>query len=312
MLNQFQTNNPHVPSSLPEGLWIVATPIGNLGDITDRARDALRCADRVFCEDTRRTLALLSALGISASSRLERLDAHTSSEQIRFLAEKIKSGGSYAVVTDAGTPGISDPGSHLVAQAHRLGVRVIPLPGASAVVSLLSVSGFQETEFTFHGYFPRKRPDQSQALSDALTSAVAGTALHIWYESPQRIRKMLELLAETFPENQVVVGKELTKLHERLFVGTASGVCASVIQELDKEGELGEWGVVVRFTAPEKGKEEDVFDSSQDWVKALYCLLDAHVSVSVSSKLVSQRFGIGKKQSYKAALRISEENLKSL
>ena len=139
---------------LPQGLWVVATPIGNLGELSERARGALAQADAIYCEDTRRTGALLTAVGISGKS-LRRLDAHSGARAVEDAVARLESGESFAYVSDAGTPAISDPGSALVAAARARGVRVTPVAGPSAVAALLSVSGFEGTAFVFRGFFPQ-------------------------------------------------------------------------------------------------------------------------------------------------------------
>jgi 16S rRNA (cytidine1402-2'-O)-methyltransferase len=282
---------------LPSGLWVVATPIGNLGDITPRALQALRNADRILCEDTRRTGVLLSALGITESQgRLERLDAHTHPQKLDEWIEKIQSGESYALVTDAGTPAISDPGSALVAIAREKGVHVTPLPGASAVVTLLSISGFQGAAFTFRGFFPRKRSDQTEELEVASTFSLS--QIYVWFESPLRIEESLAVIGELYPDALVLAAKELTKLFERTFSGKAADVATQVKEEVQREGTIGEWCFAVQF--PKSSPTE-----TSDWIKALRCLLDAGISVSEASKRVSQVFGISKKVAYEASLKIS-------
>lgn len=146
------------------GLWVVATPIGNLGDLSPRAREALELADAILCEDTRRTARLAAALGISTP--LERLDAHAGPRAIEKAVKRLEAGESLALVTDAGTPAISDPGAALVAAARDAGVAITPFPGASAVMTLLSVAGFHETPFTFRGFF-RENPASAPRSSSS-------------------------------------------------------------------------------------------------------------------------------------------------
>lgn len=281
---------------LPTGLWIVATPIGNLADLTQRALWALQDADGILCEDTRRTSTLLAALGIQ--NHLRRLDAHTSAEQISKEIEILESGKSLALVTDAGTPSVSDPGSALVLAAHRAGIRVTPLPGASAVLTLLSASGFNDTPFTFRGFFPRKGSEQKEELDLAYNSEMS--RVFVWFESPQRISEVLNEVGQRFPEALVSVGKELSKLHEKIFIGNAQEVASQVSQEIEEQGALGEWCFSIYFSGNKAGE-----NASTDWVKALQCLLEFNISASESAKKVSQHFGIGKREVYEAALRLS-------
>ncbi len=234
---------------LPNGLWVVATPIGNLEDVTPRIRMAIEEADLILCEDTRRTANLLAFFGSRADSgRLMRMDAYTSSQQIQKWVQALTHGKSFALVTDAGTPGISDPGAILVEAAHQAGVRVTPVPGPCSVVTLLSVSGFRENAFCFRGFFPRKENEKKQELQLALQSAQSGgISVNVWLDSPKRIRKTLEIVAESFPKALLCVGKELTKVYERVFWGEAAEVFTQVTEVLKQQGELGEWCFAIAF-----------------------------------------------------------------
>lgn len=296
------TKRQNLPA-LP-GLWVVATPIGNLGDLTDRARAALREADVILCEDTRRTAQLIAALGMERvkGSRLERFDAHTGEQRTARLVERMKAGEIFALASDAGTPAISDPGAALVAMARQAGVSVTPIPGASSVMALLSVAGFEETAFVFRGFFPRKSRERERELELAAASKLA--RVFVWFESPMRVSEALAEIAERFPELNMIVAKELTKLHERHFSGNAADVAAQVKDEIQREGALGEWCFAAHFPPPPGTREEQELKSS-DWVKALYCLINARVSASEAARQVSQYFGVGKKTVYELALEIS-------
>ena len=223
---------------LPSGLWVIATPIGNLADMAPRALQALEKADLILCEDTRRTAALLSALEIPHfTRRLDRLDAHTESQRLPGWIEALEEGKSLALVTDAGTPGVSDPGAILVEAARKAGVRITPFPGASAVSVLLSVAGFSETSFAFRGFFPRKIKEQEQELELALASKLVRVI--IWFESPHRILDTLKVISQQNPEADLVVGKELTKIHEHLFYGVATDAYSRCsVKSLQRE----KWG----------------------------------------------------------------------
>jgi 16S rRNA (cytidine1402-2'-O)-methyltransferase len=274
---------------------VVATPIGNLRDLTLRARDALLAADGVLCEDTRRTRVLLKALGLP-SARLERLDAFAEDSRIARAVERLREGESLALVTDAGTPAISDPGAALVAAAREASVTVTPVPGASSVTALLSVAGFGETAFVFRGFFPRQEADRVRELDRAAASEAA--RVFAWFESPERIEDALASLAARLPAAQVIVGKELTKVHERFFAGSAEQVLSLVMEELEVEGARGEWCFAIRLPPLE------VVESS-DWVKPLHLLIDAGLAASDAARRVSQAFGASKKTVYEAALKIS-------
>ncbi len=285
---------------LPPGLWVVATPIGNLSDFSPRGQQALEQADAILCEDTRRTLTLLQALGIEGK-RTFRLDAHAGESQLKEVIQRLRDGQSFALVTDAGTPAISDPGSALVKRAHEAKVRVTPIPGASALMCLLSVAGFAETEFQFGGFFPRKEGDRRRLLE---SFKGRGVRVGVWFESPERLVDSLDLVSEVLVDSEVVAAKELTKLHERVFAGLSGDVRSQVKQEIESEGARGEWCFAIRLLAQESSGTSSGSESS-DWVKALHCLLNAQVSASRAAREVSQAFGMPKNLVYEAALRIS-------
>jgi 16S rRNA (cytidine1402-2'-O)-methyltransferase len=281
---------------------VVATPIGNLEDLSFRARQALAEAEVILCEDTRRTGQMLAALGIS--KRLERLDAHADAQRITEVLDRLEAGGSFALVSDAGTPGVSDPGALVVSQARARGIVVTPLPGPSAVTTLLSVSGFKQTIFTFRGFFPRKAGERDKELALVQESATRGlSAISVWYESPERISEVLALLAAKQPDVSVVVAKELTKLYERIFAGIAHEVSVAVAKEIAAQGARGEWCFAVEWPLPKEADERGA--EKADWVTALQCLLNLQIAASVAAKEVSQQFGVSKNRVYEMALKFS-------
>jgi len=202
-------------------LYVVATPIGNLGDLTPRAREALTEASRVFAEDTRRTRALLAYAGIGGKP-VVRVDAHAEPERIVRLVADLEGPDAVALVTDAGVPGVSDPGAALVRAAAERGVRVVPIPGASAVTTAIAASGLVEGPFTFLAFLPRQGKKRRLALE-----RVQGTSeAVILFESPQRIEETLRDLAEVCPERPAALCRELTKLHEEILRGTLTELAA--------------------------------------------------------------------------------------
>jgi 16S rRNA (cytidine1402-2'-O)-methyltransferase len=208
---------------LATGLYLVATPIGNLGDITLRALDVLRRVDRIACEDTRQTQKLLNHFEIATPT--VSCHQHNEHERALELVEALKAGGRIAVVSDAGMPGISDPGGRLAAEAIAAGVAVIPIPGANAALSALVASGLPTGEFQFIGFLPEKAGARRTRL-EALASEVqtAGTARTlILYEAPHRIVETLSDFEAVFgSELRVVVARELTKIHEEFLRGTVA------------------------------------------------------------------------------------------
>src|SRR5271157_5780335 len=215
--------NPESP--LAPGLYLVATPIGNLGDITLRALDVLRRVDRIACEDTRQTQKLLNHFEITTHT----VSCHQHNEHQRAagLIEFLKADGRIAVVSDAGMPGISDPGGQLAAQAIAAGVAVIPIPGANAALSALVASGLPAGEFHFIGFLPEKagaRRTRLEALAEEANRAGTGRTL-VFYEAPHRILETLADLESVWgPELPVVVARELTKIHEEFLRGTVATV----------------------------------------------------------------------------------------
>ncbi len=212
---------------------LVATPIGNLGDVSTRLVETLRSADLVCCEDTRRTRALMSAVGVPAGGRLRSLHAHNEAARIPELLAAASRGQTVAVVTDAGMPAISDPGARLTAAAAAAGIRVTVVPGPSAVLAALVVSGLSTSRFCVEGFLPRSGGARRRRL-DAVVSDPRTTVV---LESPQRLGSTLGDLATRDPEREVAVCRELTKLHEEVWRGTASEA-ADHFSSRDVRGEV--------------------------------------------------------------------------
>jgi 16S rRNA (cytidine1402-2'-O)-methyltransferase len=203
-------------------LQVVATPIGNLEDITLRALRSLRECDAVVAEDTRRTRVLLSAHDIPAGKPILSLPAFNEERRIPAILDRLDSGETVALVTDGGTPGLSDPGMHLVRAAWERGHVVTPIPGPSALVAALSASGLDANAFCFLGFLPRTPGKLVRTLGEALE---LGRTL-AFYESPMRIAKTLRLAADLLGAREVVVAREITKMHETFHRGTAAELSA--------------------------------------------------------------------------------------
>jgi len=201
-------------------LHVIATPIGNLEDVTLRALAALRAAELLYAEDTRHTRILLDRHGIPARARS--LHAHNEAERCAEALAALAEGKRVALVSDAGTPTISDPGARLVAEAIATGHEVIALPGASAVLAALVVSGLPATPFTFVGFLPRRAGERTELLDSLRTR----TETLVFFESPQRIGDTLAELAEAFGARRACVARELTKLHEEAARGTLAELAA--------------------------------------------------------------------------------------
>ncbi len=216
-------------------LYVVATPIGNLQDITLRALEILRTVKVVACEDTRVTRKLLAHFEIGTPT--VSLHHHSSDSEIERLVSRVVSGEDVAYVSDAGTPGVSDPGGKLAEVAYKAGVRVVPLPGASSVSTLLSASGFPSDQYQFLGYFPRKKGRQTllKALPDFELTTV-------FFEAPYRIVKTLEDIASAVPQKEVVVGREMTKQFEEIMRGSAH----EIFEHFKQKEPKGEYVIVIR------------------------------------------------------------------
>lgn len=217
----------------PGQLVVVATPIGNLGDLSPRALEVLTHADLVYCEDTRRSRILYSAHGLSPRAPLLSLHEHNENERCAQVVDHVRAGKLVALVSDAGTPGISDPGERVVAAVAEAGLVVTTAPGPSAVVAALSISGLSTERFIMEGFLPRKGAERQRRLE---SWRYEGRTI-VFYESPQRLGTTLRELATRWPLRRVVVARELTKLHEELVRGTLDEV-AGRFEHRDVQGEL--------------------------------------------------------------------------
>lgn len=269
-------------------LYIVATPIGNLGDISQRALDTLRTVDKIAAEDTRHSARLCQHFDITTP--LMAYHDHSDEARSRSLIESLQSGQNLALISDAGTPLISDPGFRLVKLARDEGIRVVPIPGACAMAAALSVAGLPSDRFCFEGFLPSKTGTRENTLS-----ALAGeTRTMIFYEAPHRIEDSLASMVNCFgPERSLVVARELTKTFETLLSGTAAEVLARV-QE-DPNQRKGEMVILV------EGAEPSTSELDAEAQRVMTCLL-AELSVKQAAQLGAQITGLRKKVLYQWAL----------
>lgn len=230
-------------------LHLVATPIGNLGDLTERAGKVLRSVAFVACEDTRHSGPWLRTLGVSTP--LVSLPAFAEKNRAGAIVARLQAGEDGALVTDAGSPGISDPGEYLVSEAIASGVRVVPIPGPSAVIAALSASGLPTGRFHFVGFLPRSGPDRAGLLDE-----IAGLrATLVFYEATRRLGETLADLQTALGDRRAVVARELTKVHEEFIRGTLSHLMAHYAEEPP----LGEAVVLVEGrTAGPRWSEDEV------------------------------------------------------
>lgn len=273
-------------------LILCPTPIGNLGDITPRTLEALKNADVVCCEDTRVTGKLLRAFDISC--RLERLDEVKISTSAKRIIERVLLGERIAYCSDAGMPGVSDPGLRLVDEALDQGACVEVLPGASAVTLAFVASGFSCQSFYFGGFFPRKGSERTRCLEQlkALDAAL------IFYESPRRIVDALRSVARTFPHRRVAVCRELTKIHEEV----VRGQVGDVLQEFSERLERGEIKGEVVFVIDAKSDDEAKEDHDWSMEKARARLHELKASGDFSKKDMVKRLqkecGLSRNEAY--------------
>ena len=282
-----RTDRPIAP-----GLYLVATPIGNLEDITLRALRVLRGVDRIACEDTRQTAKLLNHYGI----RTPTVSYHRHNETGRAseLVEALRAGGRIAVVSDAGTPGIADPGAEIVAGAIAAAVPVFPIPGASAVLSAVTASGMLTEDsggFQYRGFLPAKAGQRRTAL-EHLQAKARGT-LQVFYEAPHRILETLADVEAVFgPGEPVAVARELTKVHEEFLRGTAAEVRATLARRDSVRGEM------VLLLAP--GVRSETSAGAPEGVAAtVKRLVAAGASEKDALKQVARERGLGKSEVYR-------------
>ncbi len=275
---------------MKEGLYIVSTPIGNLEDITFRALEVLKGVDLIACEDTRTTKKLLSKYSIAKP--LISYHEHNEIEKASDLVSLILEGKSIALVSDAGTPGVSDPGYRLVKLASESGIEVFSIPGPSAVISALSVSGLPTSSFAFFGFPPRT----SKAFTDYLTKIKDYPETLIFYESPKRVLKTLRVMSQVLGDRNISISRELTKLYEE----TIRGSILEVIKILELRKELkGELTLVVEGASGLKS-EIDVKMLDND----LIALRKEGLSLKDAVKIVSEKLAYSKSKTYKRALEI--------
>lgn len=283
-------------NAVPGGkLVVVPTPLGNLGDMTQRALDALSQADVVCAEDTRVTGRLLSAYGIS--KRLERLDEALSAQRAEGIARRVLDGQVIAYCSDAGMPGVSDPGMRLVRACHAAGAPVEVLPGGTAVATAYVASGCENPHFYFGGFFPRK-PGERRAVLTAL--AMLDAAL-VFYESPNRLAGALEAIAEAFPLREAAVCRELTKMHEEI-VRDALPRLRDEFARRDAEGGVkGEIVIVIDGPNAAEGEQRAMERTVDAQARAAELLAQGMRKKDVAKKLANE-LDIPRNEAYKIAL----------
>ncbi len=270
------------------GLYVTATPIGNLADMTYRAVEILKKADLILCEDTRQTAKLMSAYGIDTPRTP--YHEHNAAKVRPGILKKLQDGAVIALVSDAGTPLISDPGYKLVREARDEGIAVFPVPGANAGIAALSASGAPSDRFLFAGFLPVKPGARAKALSEM--TAVDATL--VFYETAPRLAGALQAMAEAFGERRAVVARELTKLHEEFREGTLPDLAAAYAEAPAK-------GEIVILVFPPEAQEAGEGDIDAFLADAL-----ATMSVKEAAAAAADALSVPRKAAYARALALKD------
>lgn len=264
-------------------LYVVATPIGNLQDISPRALGVLTDVDLIAAEDTRTAKIVLNHYAIN--TRLLSYNEHNHSRRFPDIISRLDAGENVALVSDAGTPCISDPGVFLVAEARAAGHEIVTVPGPSAPIAALSISGLPTTSFTFVGFLPRTEGKLRSLVSSA------GASTLIAFESPDRLAKSLKAIADALPDRRIAVCRELTKRFEEVFVGTAAEAAAHFT---NPRGEI-----VIVIEGAEQHEETDVEAASAEAAE----MRDLGLSRQQATALLMSRHGIGRREAYELWLK---------
>ena len=275
-------------------LYLVATPIGNLEDITLRAIEILKKVDLVACEDTRTSNKLLANYGIK--KKLISIHQHNEKDKTKFLINELINGKSIAYLSDAGTPAISDPGAYLVNQAIKLGIKVSPIPGSSSLVAAFSVAGIESTQFQFYGFLPNS-PSKAKKSIKVIYNQPLPTII---FESPHRILKTLSLVRDIFGSEHIIfVARELTKIYETIYKDNV----LSIIERLEKHSKEQKGEFVIILTSPLKEIEDnDVLSMNESLT-----LMLKELPLNQSVKFISAIFKKNKKEVYNEALRLKND-----
>lgn len=283
-------------------LYMVGTPIGNLGDMSPRVAEAFRAADAICCEDTRVTSKLLAHLGISKT--LIRCDENVIVQRAPELVDRLLAGETLAFASDAGMPSVSDPGQVLVDAARDADVEVQVIPGPSACVTALVASGISCEHFFFEGFLPRKHGERVRRLSEL--ACVPGALL--FYESPHRAAASLQAIAQVFPKRRVALCRELTKLHEEVLRDKAPALLETVLARGEMRGEM-----VIVVAPPDSDEmtgiavQVDAADQQELLAEDIACALEAGEPASAIAKRLSQKYSLRKREVYARVLAMQEE-----
>jgi len=261
-------------------LYIVATPIGNLNDITNRAIEILNKVDICAAEDTRKSIKLFNAHNIN--TKLTSYHKFSESNKTISLIKELLRGKDVAIISDAGTPLISDPGKYLVNEAIEQGIKIVPIPGATSVITALSVSGFDIDNFKYFGFLPRKKNEREVLIKEICTSGITSVV----FESGKRVENLLDDISRELREDiQILVAREMTKIHETFYRGNAEEVKEQL--DLSKYGTKGEFVLIV--SAFEKSLEEGFSDEDRRIMELLWDSLPQKKALSLGSKILNKK-----------------------
>jgi 16S rRNA (cytidine1402-2'-O)-methyltransferase len=276
-------------SNVPGVLYIVATPIGNLEDLTFRALRILKEVDLIAAEDTRHSRKLLDHYGINTP--LTSYHEHNEQSKARQLVERMQRGESIALISDAGTPVLSDPGHRLVQEAIRSGICVSPVPGPSALIAALSASGLSMEAFAFEGFLPAKRKERREKLQ----SLRAEARTVVFYEAPHRLRESLEDISEIFGQREMVLAREISKMHEEFLRGSAVDLSA---QLADREWR-GELTLMIAGASDEPPAPEGIMAEIRK-------LKGEGVRVKEIAALLGEKYSVAKRDIYRMVLELEQ------
>jgi 16S rRNA (cytidine1402-2'-O)-methyltransferase len=269
-------------------IYLVATPIGNLEDMTLRALRILKEADLIACEDTRQTQKLLNHFGITTPT--VSYHEHNEAQRAKELAEKAEKGKIIAIVSDAGMPAISDPGYRVVLEALEKGIPVVPVPGASAVIASLAASGLPTDSFRFHGFLPAKQGQRRRMLEEIRSSA----ATEVFYEAPHRLVEALhDVVAVLGPARPVAIARELTKLHEEFLRGGAQ----EILQQLEKREVRGE--ITLLIGKADEGAENALAPTQTLAQRMTELVREQKLEEKEALKIVAKERGASKSEVYR-------------
>lgn len=278
---------------MKKGIYIVATPIGNLGDITPRAIEVLEAADIIACEDTRVTKKLFSLLNINIKKTFISMHDHNESEQLEKIIDFVKEGKSVAQVSDAGCPLISDPGYKLIRRCKEEGIYYCTIPGPCALICALQLSGLPTNSFMFAGFIPNK----DKARADLFGKLKEIDTTLVFYETANRIIKTLEAAQKIFPQREMAVAREITKVYEECLNGSAEELLAH-FRTTEPKGEI------VLMIAPPQEEEKNISDEDiETFLRAEMQTL----SLKSAVKKIAEQYNRSKNEVYELALKIKDE-----